>query len=280
MKFTTRILTMLAITAFLFASCKKEESQVKYIDATKPVLTSSLASAGKIVLKEDNQLELAFKLNWTNPNYQFSTGVSSQPVNYTIEIDTSGSNFTNPDRSKVDISTDLSRNITIGDFNKYLVSNIKLKAEVEHNVEIRVVATLGSGGAMVVSNTIAYKVTPYPVVKIPLPSSGDLFLVGDASPGGWSNPVATPSQQFTKISSTKYQITIALNADKKFLLLPENGSWGKKYAVENDGLTDLWKGGELKLFTSGGKDIPGPPVSGNYTITVDFQEGIFTVVKI
>ena len=277
MKFIKKTLTILALSAIFFASCKKEESTINYTDATNPVLTSSLAAASKLVLKEDNQVEQAFKLNWTNPNYQFSTGISSQPVSYTIEIDTTGSNFTNPNRAKIDITVDLSRSITIGDLNKYLVTDAKLKAEVEHSVEVRVVASLGSGGAKIASNTIAYKVTPYPVVKIPLPSSGDLFLVGDASPGGWSNPVATPSQQFTKLSSTKYQITIALNAGKHFLLLPENGSWGKKYAVENDGLTDLWKGGELKLYSSGGKDIPGPPTSGTYTITVDFQEGTFKV---
>ena len=157
---------------------------------------------------------------------------------------------------------------------------MKLKAEYNHNIEVRVVSSIGTGGAALYSNIFKYKATPYPIVKVPLPAGGDLFLVGDASPGGWSNPVPTPSQKFTRVSTAVYEITVALTAGKEFLLLPENGSWSKKYAVKDKTVANLWKAGEFLAYSSGGDNIPGPPVSGNYKIVVDFQIGFFTVTKL
>jgi len=37
---------------------------------------------------------------------------------------------------------------------------------------------------------------------------------------------------------------------------------------------------DFAYFTSGGKDIPAPAVSGNYKIRVDFQTGKYTISKI
>ncbi len=108
-----------------------------------------------------------------------------------------------------------------------------------------------------------FKVTPYANA---LPT--DLFLVGDATPGGWNNPVPVPSQQMTRLNASQWSISLNFTGSGKYLLLPVNGSWSVKYAVPDNTVTDLWKGGEL-LYNSG-QDIPGPNTAGTKTLLVDF----------
>ncbi|MFT3980779.1 MAG: SusE domain-containing protein [Ferruginibacter sp.] len=110
-----------------------------------------------------------------------------------------------------------------------------------------------------------YKVTPYTGV---LPTN--LFIVGDATPGAWANPVPVPSQQLTRLNASQWSVTLNFTGTGEYLLLPQNGSWDSKYAVDNNTLPNLWKGGELKFFTSGGANFPGPNTAGSKTLLVDF----------
>lgn len=277
MKFLSKILLLALITTTVFNACKKDENQIYYTGGTAPVLKSSIATNSTLSLSEADKDLSAMKFWWTNPNYQFTTGVSSQDVTYTIEIDTTGANFSNPNKKEVSLSADLMKEITVGDLNRYLVADMKLKAGVNHEVEIRVKSSL-SGSAALYSNVFKYTIKPYLVVKVALPSSGDLFLVGSASPGGWSNPVPEPSQKFTKVSPAVYELTIALTGGDSYLLLPVNGSWSDKYGgVGSSNNTNNVDGDDFKR---GGSDLKAPPVSGNYKITVDFQEGKFKLVKL
>ena len=277
MKFLSKIFFLTIITATIFTSCKKDENQVFYSGGTAPVLKSSLATSSSLPLSEADKDLVAMKFWWTNPDYRFTTGVSSQDVTYTIEIDTMGSNFSNPNKKEVSTTADLMKEITVGDLNKYLVAEMKLKADVNHDVEIRVKSSL-SGSAPLYSNVFKYTIKPYLVVKVALPSSGDLFLVGSASPGGWSNPVPEPSQKFTKVSGAVYELTVALTAGDSYLLLPVNGSWGDKYGGAGSANNSNNVDGDD--FKRGGSDLKAPAVSGNYKITVDFQEGKFKLVKL
>ena len=108
------------------------------------------------------------------------------------------------------------------------------------------------------------------------PTSGTLFIVGDATQGGWNNPVPVPSQQFTQIDSLTYLGTFALNGGGQFLLLPVNGQWDK-YAVANASADGLKSGGTFGFNLS--DNFPGPDSTGNYQIKVDFLRGKFTVTK-
>jgi hypothetical protein len=106
----------------------------------------------------------------------------------------------------------------------------------------------------------------------------ELFIVGDATPAGWNNPVPVPAQRFTRINSSRFELTINLTAGKNYLFLPENGSWGKKYgAVDNQAAGIKNNGGPMKPE---GQDMPSPDASGNYKITVDFLNNTYTLVKL
>ena len=121
-------------------------------------------------------------------------------------------------------------------------------------------------------------VTNYLDVAVPLPSTGDLFLVGDATSGGWNNPVPVPSQKFTKTSAVTYEITVPLTGGKEYLILPLNGDWGHKYAVKSKAVAGLSNGGDFGFDL--GDNFPGPSVTGNYKIVIDFKLGKFTVTKL
>ena len=119
--------------------------------------------------------------------------------------------------------------------------------------------------------TNTYTVTPY---LGPVPPPSGLFIVGDATAGGWNNPVPTPSQQFTRISLTDYQLTVALTAGKGYLLLPVNGDWSHKFGGSSaTGGTILADGAVPSSNT------PAPAVSGNYLIDVNFFTGQYTLTK-
>lgn len=106
---------------------------------------------------------------------------------------------------------------------------------------------------------------------------GELFIVGDATPGEWNNPVPVPSQRFTRVNSTRFEIaSIPLTAGKKYLLLPNNGDWGKKFGGDGSSTNTKLKG----ILKPEGGDIDAPDVSGNYKITVDFIDNSYTLVKL
>jgi hypothetical protein len=134
-------------------------------------------------------------------------------------------------------------------------------------------AFLSGNAALLSSNTLSINATPYAIPpKVKLPVNGELYLVGDATAGGWNNPVPVPSQQFTQVTPTLYEITIDLIGGKQYLAIPVNGDWSHKYAVKNGPAAS---GGDFGYDWS--DNFPGPSTSGKYKISLDFQRGKFTV---
>jgi hypothetical protein len=280
MKKIIQSLIYLSIAIVFFVSCEKDEAKDTFVSGTTPVFVASVKDSIGLNFNTENDNAVTF--SWSNPNYQFASGVSSHNVSYSLEIDTAGANFNGKNKISVSISQDLTLSYTQKAFN-ILISELKLKTGSVAQLEMRIVANLGSKATItnLASNKLVFKVLPYaPPPKVRLPESNSLFIVGSATPGGWNNPVPVPSQQFTKISNTLYEITIRLTGGEKFIFLVNNGDWGKKYAVVDDSNNGLDVGLDFAYFTSGGKDIPAPVVSGNYKISVDFQTGKYTISKL
>lgn len=268
------IVSALLITALW--SCKKDEKRDYFEGGTSPVLTANKSSINLAFATKDNE---AVTLMWTNPNYKFTTGGSSQDVFYVLEIDTTGSNFTNPNRQSISVSKDLSVTLTQGQLNDYLLNQLQLVPGMPHQIEMRVKSSLINNNETLASNVLKFTVTPYAIPpKVAPPAGGHLYLVGSATAGGWNNPVPIPSQEFTKISPTLYEITANLIGGQEYLILPVNGDWSHKYAVTDKNLAGLSAGGDFKLDAN--DNIPGPAASGTYKIQVDFQRGKFTVTKL
>lgn len=275
--------SLLLLIAF---SCKKEENKIYYEGGSAPTLK---ASATTVALEPGQEANTAFVLKWTNPEYQFTTGPSSHDVNYAIEFDTLGGNF-NSSIKKADVAgSDLSKTYTVGELNGVLGNDMQLQLSPrrDYTIQVRVVSSITVPGNTnkyfpLTSNTISFTTKPFaPPPKVDPPAGGHLYLVGDATPGGWNNPVPLPDQEFTKVNNTKYEITVALTGGKHFLFLPVNGDWSNKYAC-HDGNSQPHDGGDFG-YNGGnsyfGADMPGPDVSATYKITVDFQLGKYSIVK-
>lgn len=263
------------LAAAILTGCEKDENQVIYEGGTAPSLSSS--RTGTIPLSFANASQEAFTLSWTNPNYRFTTGVSSQGVNYQIEIDTVGADFKNPKKRTISVSQELSRAFTQAEFNDILLNTLELQASVPHQIEVRVKSFLGTNAAMLVSNTLKLTATPYPIPPKVTPYSNRVFIVGNATPGGWNNPVPTPAQELTQVTPTLYTITLALTGGGSYLFLPTNGSWSQKYGFDGSNNANNPDGGD---FIREGGDILAPAVSGTYKIELNFQTGKFKATKL
>ncbi|HXB08314.1 MAG TPA: SusE domain-containing protein [Puia sp.] len=283
-KFLATLFGVLAL-----AACKKQGTDVVYESGVAPVLTATLKDS--IPLSSANAKNQAISFAWTNPNYQFSNGPSSLNVTYNLEFDTVGANFTSPHMQTVQVSPNLSTSFTVDALNGLVANGLQLAYGQQHTLQVRVVSqiapyTSGSAGiAMLNSNPLNFTVTPYaPPPAVNPPASGTLVLVGgDPLLGAWSNPVPA-AQQFTKVSNTDYQLTIALsggdptnsNSSDQYLILPVNGSWSHKYACASTS-AEPFSGGSFGLDQS--SNFPGPTAAGTYKFDVNFQTGIITVTK-
>ncbi|HXS55158.1 MAG TPA: SusE domain-containing protein [Hanamia sp.] len=283
MKKILKQIFFLSMLAALFASCKKDEHKIFFNGGTNPVLTSSVTSAN-LPLSFDTKDNIGLMLSWTNPDYKFTTGISSQDVSYQVEIDTTGSNFTSSKRQIISVSKNLSLTMTQSVLNDYLLNQLQLVPGVEHQLEIRVTSFLINSSEPLRSNVLKYTVTPYAIPpKVTPPTTGTLFIVGSATPGGsahgWDNPITQPvaAQQFTQVSNTVYTITIPLIGGGEYKFIAVNGNWTQQWSIAKNDDPDMVTGGDL-VFN--GANILAPAASGNYKIEVDFQRGKFSVTKL
>ncbi len=258
------------------SSCNKEENKVDFLGGTAPVLTSTIPAS--IVLLDANKNNTAGVFTWTNPNYKFSTGTSSQDVTYTLQLDTAGSTFKNPNETI--IPRELGVTLTVGELNKKILA-MNLPWGISKNFIMRIKASLANGSVPLYSNLKTFAATAYldaavtPPGTAPAYADGKLYLVGDASNGGWNNPVPVPTQEFTRIDATHYTLTVPLIGGKEYLLLPTNGDWGRKYgnACGSNGCNST-SGYDFKAQ---GDNIKAPATSGTYTIAINFVSGKITV---
>jgi hypothetical protein len=264
-----------SLAIVFFAACEKDEAKDTYISGTAPVLSAT--SKDSIALNFLTEENLGVTFNWTNPNYKFASGGSSQNVNYTLEIDTAGANFKGARKKSISISKDLSVSYTQKAFN-IAISDLNVKPGKVAKLEVRIIATLGAAPTELISNVLAFKVLPYaPPPKVPVPTAGTLWVTGNAFASGWSNPLGNPfdvSQRLAKVSETLYEGVVAFVGGGNYKMIQENGVWGTQYKKVAG---DAFSGTLEKKDADPGFD--GPAVAGNYKISVDFQAGTYTVTK-
>ncbi len=236
-------------------------SNVIKVDITsyKVPITLTPSSTAPLVLDVSNATRDAVSFNWNASPYGNNT------IYYALQLDVAGGNFANPQVKQ--LGTALTTKFTVNDLNSAAIAAGVIGGTTK-NVEFRIVSYLGAGYTNVLgtSNTVAINVTTF----TPIPAT--LYIVGDATPGGWSNPVTLPSQQFSRIDDVSFGIVINLTAGKSYLFLPVNGSWDHKY-----GGTSATGGALLTDGAVPGSNTPAPAATGTYQIVVNFQTGTYTV---
>jgi hypothetical protein len=271
MKKILQTILFAAAVVVIAASCKKQETKIYYEGGTPPVLAADRSS---VTLNPASKNNTAVAFSWTNPNYNFTTGVSSQDVSYILQIDTAGANFTNPNKQEISVNKDLGVKLTVADLNGYL-TKLALEPDLPHSLEVRIVASL-KGSLPLASNVVKIdNVVPYEDFAIVPPASGELYIIGGATPDGWGNPV-TANQKLTTVKKGLYEITLNLTGGQSYLFLPVNGSWAAKYGGLGANNTNNPNGDGFK---PDGGDLLAPSVTGSYKVVVDFKTGRFTLTK-
>lgn len=273
MRFTKHSIPILLLfTGTILSSCEKDEVKVTFEGGTPPVLTVS--STNTVVLSKSNENFSSLQFHWTNPNFEFSNGVNTQDILYTLQVDTVGSNFSNPRAIQLSFSRELTTSFRVKELNTTL-SSLELKDFMPHNFEFRIKATIANSTLSIYSNVVQVTISTYLDVVYPVPDR--LFITGAATPAGWmagGDPIVQ-TQEFTKINTFTFQInSLQLNPSVGFLFVPVYGNWDNKYGFTGDGLANTPAG---DFFRPNGNDIISPSVPKAYKITVNFKTGRFSI---
>ena len=267
MKYLSKIGAALLVFAAFFASCEKVDDLPIYQSGTSPALTSTTPTVAPALTDSANNV---VTFNWTSPKY----ATDSSTVKYTLQIDSAGKSFSNPYYSKELVAT---KGLSLrGDAITKLLIDRGLQYNIAYNMDVRVISSYANSNEPLTSNILRVSMKAYVTPpKVRLPFAGKLFLVGDASQGGWNNPVPTPTQEFGKIDSVTYVGVFNMNGAKEFLVLPENGNWGFKYSLASNNFPGVETGGDFNYDQP--NNFKGPATSGWFKITLDFQRGKYKI---
>lgn len=282
--FIPKIIYMAAAGLISLTACNKEQSKVYFDGGTTPVLTATASDSIPLPISDSSNTAVTF--SWTNPDYQYSDGVSSMDVTYYLEFDTTSS-FTSPILYTVGISSALSQTYTVSALNALLANEMLLSTGNQHTVYVRIQSFIepftstSAAVGLLNSTPLSFTVTPYslppavtPVDQNTLFNSDTLYLTGSAVAQGWMTDAASVAGLgFTRVSETLWTITVPLIGGEQFLVVPVAGNWNYKYATSNPNAATT--GG---TFGYGDQyNFNGPTASGTYTITFNFQTGNYTI---
>lgn len=266
MKHISKLFLLLGGLVLLLSACDKVDSLPYYAKGAAPVLTASTTT---IASAPADSSKTALTLSWTSPDY----ATDSATYKYVVQIDTAGGNFAKAATRTV--AGVMTTSFTAKELNDILLGYGFAFGQPK-DMQVRIVSSYANNNEQYASNIIKIKMTPYKVPpKIPLPTTGRLFIVGSATQGDWSNPVPVPSQELTRIDETTFGGIFNLNGGGEYLILPANGDWGNKYSVADNTVAGLNMGGNFGFNLK--DNIPGPATSGWYKVIFDFQSGMFTV---
>jgi hypothetical protein len=257
---------MAAMLLLMAVACEKAADLPLYSDGKEPVLTASATAIAPTPADSNN---VALTLSWTSPEYS----TDSLKYKYIVQVDSAGRNFSKAISREMSGSRSLQ--MTAKELNTIML-NYGFLFNKAYDLDMRVISSYANNNEKRLSNTVRIRATTYKVPpKVALPTSGKLFIVGDATQGGWNNPVPVPSQELNRIDETTFGGIFQLNGGKQYLLLPSNGDWSNKYSVASNTVPGLAAGGNFGFNLS--DNFPGPANSGLYKMLMDFQTGMFTV---
>ena len=249
-----------------FTACEKVDDLPFYGNGQPVTLTASATSVSAAPI-DSNKIALAF--NWTFPNY----AIDSSRVKYILEIDVAGNNFSNPYTREI-------MGVFSTEFMAKEINTIALNRGFDfgktYDLEGRIISSYENNNERLISNKVSFKVTPYKVPpKVKLPESGNLFIVGNATNGGWNESMPIPSQQFSRIDETSFGGVFELIGGNQYLVLPVRGSWDNKYTVANTNAPGGDVGGDFGYMLK--DNFLAPATSGWYKIILNFQTGKYSV---
>jgi len=283
MKHSFKLFTAAACIALALNSCdKKDPLATPYTPGTAASLTATATSSAPATADSSS---IVNTFTWTTASYD---RYPDSTVKYTVQLDSAGKNFSNP----VILATFTGPSIrtvalTAKQLNSFLMDGRGYPATVPVDLEIRVVTSKSNFNEQYSSNIAAYHYTPYipampqvaPVPVTTMPVNNELYMVGDMTAGGWNNPVPVPSQKLTRTGNI-YSLILHSNGTGQYLLLPVNGDWGHKYAVQNSADPALQGYFGYNVGSNFNSNFNGPALPGTYLFRYDVSTGAYFLVRV
>lgn len=256
------IIAVLAGLGFLVSSCEKEVQDPKLIieQTVRPGITTPANNAAFVLVKEE-AANVMTTFEWSATQYNLT---NLETTKYILQMDLAGNNFADP----IDlVSTEgTSFGITVGTMNNTLLGVLELSAEEAHALEIRVRSFINQTTTYseVFSDVVSITVTPYDEAVFVKP----IYLLGDATPAGWDNTLATP---FEHIGSGKFAGVAYINGTGSyFKFISMLGAWAPQWGTDATGTAE---GGPLVYRpdeqTADPPAMPAPTTAGDYYIMAD-----------
>ena len=267
MKYFFKIFFFIAITGLIFSSCNKTADLPFYTNGKAAVLTSSETTLAPLSSDSD---KVALTLNWTNPAY----ATDSATTKYVVQIDSTGRNFAKA-ISKT-INGKFSAIYTNKELNTILLG-YGLAFNKAYDLDMRVISSYANNNDKIVSNVVKVNFKTYITPpKVALPASGKLFIVGDATTFGWTNPDPMPAErEFTRLSETTWGGIFYLAGSGAYKLLQKPGEWSSQFHLVTGGTA---AGGSFEQKDAD-PAFKSPAIAGWYKMVFDFQLGTFQVSK-
>lgn len=171
MKFNHIFIAMMA-AACMLPSCSDND----YTEMDKGSVELALTANKKdVALNEKDHAVAAISLAWTTGT-NHGTG---NRINYTLELAEAGTGFADPCIVKDNVQQVYTWQPTVEELNELVRSQFGINAGQQIELEARVIATVTGLDDIQTAET-AFTVTPYE------PVTSTLYLIGDATPNGWS----------------------------------------------------------------------------------------------
>ena len=212
----------------------------------------------EVVLNEQAHGDDALELSWTTGT-NYGTG---NKISYTLELAKAGSNFTAPYVALEDVVQEYTWKKSVEELNNILREYFGAEATENISLEARLTAKVTDREETQVATT-SFSVTAYK------PLTSTLYLIGDATPGGWSADDAT---EMTRKDNGIFTWTGKMTAGS-FKFITTLGSFLPSYNKGTDG--------KLVLRTSA--DQPDEPFTieeeFNYVVEANLFTGVVTLTQ-
>lgn len=253
---------LLALVSLMFiTSCADREMTIVDTEQSPILLDLSTES---LYLDENFPNNNALTLSWDAADYG-----APLEVTYVVEVSATSTFDT---VAELGTATKSATNISFT--NKQMneaSSAIGLTPYVEQTMYFRVISYIGSpAGTEQVSEITSLAITPYQAS--PTYEYTDLFLIGDATAGGWDNN-ETNANLFPLMKTTSTSVYTFTGYFKVggFKLIEVKGSWDDQYG---------YAGTDGTLSTDGGSGNIPVTTAGYYTLSIDTSALTYTLVAV
>lgn len=172
-------LLVLAAGCFAWSSCAEGDME---LDKGSEALKLSVSSSD-LVLDQRMEDKEALQLTWTAGSNQGTNAA----ISYLFEMDVQGSDFASGIKEEIGKTDSRVVSFAHKELNDLLLTTWSLPVEEQAVFEARVTAvTMDESVPVQVSEVVTFKLTPYKYRVL------NLWMVGDATPNGWTKEKATP----------------------------------------------------------------------------------------